>query len=389
MFDSLFNNREDKEKNKVNFIIEEARNAQTLYETIRHLKDFQEIAGKSKNKDNYDLSLIDRIITGKIAQKIWVIEPDSLKNELDKVFAQMPGYVPLEECLQEIGLTKEAIYSFFYQQTNEKIDDVYTYLIYQITAAEANGAYIEEYVGKANNALEIKKKLKEDFKIPELDANDLYTKKSFDYGKSLLEAYVEQSKISYNPDFFVNYLRIKDAVGNILSHLKVTEEFSQGVNETFSKLEEKAVMTGLLNIYKHLINADINLFSNQGINSYSNTLENIKNFASENLKKSEGYPDLLITIDAEFEKGKKKAEEILCKEQDRMYDIVSKAAQSASEEYENLKNEFIRFSLAFSEILEEDNGTINKVITELEDTHRKAYYQKNRPNYRTNKEPVN
>ena len=389
MFDSLFNNREDKEKNKVNFIIEEARNAQTLYETIRHLKDFQEIAGKSKNKDNYDLSLIDRIITGKIAQKIWVIEPDSLKNELDKVFAQMPGYVPLEECLQEIGLTKEAIYSFFYQQTNEKIDDVYTYLIYQITAAEANGAYIEEYVGKANNALEIKKKLKEDFKIPELDANDLYTKKSFDYGKSLLEAYVKQSKISYNPDFFVNYLRIKDAVGNILSHLKVTEEFSQGVNETFSKLEEKAVMTGLLNIYKHLINADINLFSNQGINSYSNILENIKNFASENLKKSEGYPDLLITIDAEFEKGKKKAEEILCKEQDRMYDIVSKAAQSASEEYENLKNEFIRFSLAFSEILEEDNGTINKVITELEDTHRKAYYQKNRPNYRTSKEPVN
>jgi len=388
MFDSLFNS-EEKEEKKVNFIIEEAKNAQSLYEAIRHLKEFQEIIGKSKNKDNYDLSLIDRIITGKIAQKIWVIEPDSLKNELDKVFAQMPGYVPLEECLQEIGLTKEAIYSFFYQQTNEKIDDVYTYLIYQITAAEANGAYIEEYVGKANNALEIKKKLKEDFKIPELDANDLYTKKSFDYGKSLLEAYVKQSKISYNPDFFVNYLRIKDAVGNILSHLKVTEEFSQGVNETFSKLEEKAVMTGLLNIYKHLINADINLFSNQGINSYSNTLENIKNFASENLKKSEGYPDLLITIDAEFEKGKKKAEEILCKEQDRMYDIVSKAAQSASEEYENLKNEFIRFSLAFSEILEEDNGTINKVITELEDTHRKAYYQKNRPNYRTSKEPVN
>ena len=388
MFDSLFNS-EEKEEKKVNFIIEEAKNAQSLYEAIRHLKEFQEIIGKSKNKDNYDLSLIDRIITGKIAQKIWVIEPDSLKNKLDKVFAQMPGYRPLEECLQEIGLTKEAIYSFFYQQTNEKIDEVYTYLIYQIATAESNGAYSEEYVGKVNRILETKKKLKENLKIPELDANDIYTKKSFDYGKSLLEAYVKQSKISYNPDFFVNYLRIKDAVGNILSHLKVTEEFSQGVNETFSKLEEKAVMTGLLNIYKHLINADINLFSNQGINSYSNTLENIKNFASENLKKSEGYPDLLITIDAEFEKGKKKAEEILCKEQDRMYDIVSKAAQSASEEYENLKNEFIRFSLAFSEILEEDNGTINKVITELEDTHRKAYYQKNRPNYRTNKEPVN
>jgi len=388
MFDSLFNS-EEKEEKKVNFIIEEAKNAQSLYEAIRHLKEFQEIIGKSKNKDNYDLSLIDRIITGKIAQKIGVIEPDSLKNKLDKVFAQMPGYRPLEECLQEIGLTKEAIYSFFYQQTNEKIDEVYTYLIYQIATAESNGAYSEEYVGKVNRILETKKKLKENLKIPELDANDIYTKKSFDYGKSLLEAYVKQSKISYNPDFFVNYLRIKDAVGNILSHLKVTEEFSQGVNETFSKLEEKAVMTGLLNIYKHLINADINLFSNQGINSYSNTLENIKNFASENLKKSEGYPDLLITIDAEFEKGKKKAEEILCKEQDRMYDIVSKAAQSASEEYENLKNEFIRFSLAFSEILEEDNGTINKVITELEDTHRKAYYQKNRPNYRTNKEPVN
>ncbi|MBI4149619.1 hypothetical protein HY491_04175 [Candidatus Woesearchaeota archaeon] len=370
MFDWLFGNRELKEAERIHALVEQAKQASTLRETIPHLKRFLSIVRSSTYAENYDPDFPAELVRNRIEQ---LLDINRLRMSLDRVFAPEEHYRPLEEMLAEIGVRKEYVYTSAYQKGEMAIDALFQNMVADITASRLQGAYQKEHLQKAAGALELKKRMREDFGLQQPAVNDTYVMACIRYGEGMLDARIAGAG-NKEVNFLDRYLDVRKIAEQVQSHLQLTKAAEQEYQSTRCRRDERAAIQQLKIFAASIPDAAPQFFSNDGMGFYDHMLNTVSALMGEQGTSAE-YHQLLGNVQHSWAQKMDEIKPHIEKEQDILYERARQAAEEGSVGYEGARNQFIQYSLTFSRLLNEDEGGIDAAVQPLEKTYRIAYHR--------------